>query len=107
MGGSTRGPSCSFVDAGYLFAAGSKLIAGIKLLRGERVLDPGAALEKLESLVVELTGLPLLRVSVPSELDRELLKGGTALTKSALSPDQKRLVRTAFKKACQPATERE
>lgn len=51
-----------FVDAGYLFAAGSKLIAGSKLPRGDLILDPGVVIAKLTELVAEVSGLPLLRI---------------------------------------------
>lgn len=51
-----------FVDAGYLFAAGSKLIAQEKLARGELHLDYDALLKLLAALVAEVTALPLLRV---------------------------------------------
>jgi len=51
-----------FVDAGYLFAAGAKLIANEHLARGELSLDYDAVLKLFTSLVGELTGLPLLRV---------------------------------------------
>ncbi|MEI7894770.1 MAG: hypothetical protein WCI05_16860 [Myxococcales bacterium] len=51
-----------FVDAGYLFAAGSKLIANEKLPRGELHLDYDAVLKLFVSLTAELTGLPLLRI---------------------------------------------
>lgn len=51
-----------FIDAGYLFAAGSKLIADEKLSRGELNLDYDAVLKLLGKLVTEVTGMPLLRV---------------------------------------------
>lgn len=51
-----------FIDAGYLFAAGSKLIANDKLLRGELNLDYDAVLALLRDLVAEVTELPLLRI---------------------------------------------
>jgi NYN domain len=51
-----------FIDAGYLFAAGSKLIANEKLSRGELNLDHDAVLKLLGELVTEVTGLPLLRI---------------------------------------------
>lgn len=51
-----------FVDAGYLFAAGSQLITHEKLPRGELRLDHDAVLNLLASLATELTGLPLLRI---------------------------------------------
>jgi uncharacterized LabA/DUF88 family protein len=51
-----------FIDAGYLFASGSRLIAGEKLLRAELHADYDAVLKLLLELVQELTGLPLLRV---------------------------------------------
>lgn len=51
-----------FIDAGYLFAAGSKLIANEKLPRGQLNLDYDAVLTLLTNLTTELTGLPLLRI---------------------------------------------
>ncbi len=50
-----------FVDAGYLFASGSRLIAGEKLARSELYLDYDVALKLLVALAEALTGLPLLR----------------------------------------------
>jgi|APLak6261679142_1056127.scaffolds.fasta_scaffold00098_14 uncharacterized LabA/DUF88 family protein len=50
-----------FVDAGYLFAQGSTLIAGTKLKRSETKLDEVKALALFEALAKQLTGLPLLR----------------------------------------------
>ena len=54
--------SVIFVDAGFLFAAGSKLIANEKLPRGDLNLDYDAVLKLLGEFVTEVTGLPLLRV---------------------------------------------
>lgn len=51
-----------FVDAGYLFAAGSRLIANEKLVRGELHLDYDAVLKLLGDLAHQITGLPLLRI---------------------------------------------
>lgn len=51
-----------FVDAGYLFASGSKLVANEKLSRGELQFDYDVALALLERLAAELSGLPLLRI---------------------------------------------
>jgi hypothetical protein len=51
-----------FVDAGYLFASGSKLVAGSKLTRSQLHLDHERVLALLASLAGELTGLPLLRM---------------------------------------------
>jgi uncharacterized LabA/DUF88 family protein len=51
-----------FVDAGYLFAAGSRLIANEKLARGELHLDYDAVLKRFGELTEEITGLPLLRI---------------------------------------------
>ncbi len=51
-----------FVDAGYLFAAGSKLIANTRLPRGQINLDHDAILSLLNDVTAELTGLPLLRI---------------------------------------------
>lgn len=54
--------SAIFVDAGYLFASGSKLIAGERQTRSQLLLDHARVLELLTALAHELTGLPLLRV---------------------------------------------
>jgi uncharacterized LabA/DUF88 family protein len=51
-----------FVDAGYLFASGSRLIAGEKLARGDLHLDHDSIVKLLGELVQELTGIPLLRI---------------------------------------------
>jgi uncharacterized LabA/DUF88 family protein len=51
-----------FVDAGYLFAAGSQLIAGERLSRTELHLEHEAVLALLGDVARQLTGLPLLRV---------------------------------------------
>jgi uncharacterized LabA/DUF88 family protein len=51
-----------FVDAGYVFASGSKLIAGQRLSRSQLLLDYDVLLGLLAQLSTELTGLPLLRV---------------------------------------------
>lgn len=51
-----------FVDAGYLFAAGSRVIANEKLARGELHLDYDAVLKLLGDLTQQITGLPLLRI---------------------------------------------
>lgn len=50
-----------FIDAGYLFAAGSTLLAGHKLRRGETRLDEVAAIAFFDGLA-RATGLPLLRI---------------------------------------------
>jgi len=51
-----------FVDAGYLFAEGARLITGEKLARGELHLDYDAVLGLLADLARAITGLPLLRL---------------------------------------------
>jgi uncharacterized LabA/DUF88 family protein len=51
-----------FVDAGYVFAEGSKLIAGQKLPRAQLLLEYDVLLQLLQELTATLTGLPLLRV---------------------------------------------
>ena len=51
-----------FVDAGYVFASGSRALSGEKLQRSQLHLDHEAVLRLLAALVAELTGLPLLRV---------------------------------------------
>jgi uncharacterized LabA/DUF88 family protein len=51
-----------FVDAGYLFAAGSQLLVNERLVRGELHLDHAAILRRLEQIVAEASGLPMLRV---------------------------------------------
>jgi uncharacterized LabA/DUF88 family protein len=51
-----------FVDAGHVFAAGSLLLTGKVLKRGELQLDHDRFLAFLRSKLDELSGLPLLRV---------------------------------------------
>jgi uncharacterized LabA/DUF88 family protein len=51
-----------FVDAGYLFAQGSVLLAGRKLRRSETRLDEAKALAFFEGVAKACTGLPLLRI---------------------------------------------
>ena len=51
-----------FVDAGYLFAAGSTLLVNEKLVRGELHLDHTTILKLLEQVARDASGLPLLRV---------------------------------------------
>jgi uncharacterized LabA/DUF88 family protein len=51
-----------FVDAGYLFASGSLLLAGTKLPRGELRLDYAAVVSSLEEFAQKTSGLPLLRI---------------------------------------------
>lgn len=51
-----------FIDAGYLFAQGSTLIAGTRLKRGETVLDEEKALTFFRDLAQQLTGVQLLRI---------------------------------------------
>lgn len=51
-----------FVDAGYLFAAGSLLVAGEKLSRGDINLDHSAAAKELASFAKQISDLPLLRI---------------------------------------------
>jgi uncharacterized LabA/DUF88 family protein len=51
-----------FVDAGYVFAQGSVLLAGKKLLRGEIALDHGAAINAFASFAEKVCGFKLLRV---------------------------------------------
>jgi uncharacterized LabA/DUF88 family protein len=50
-----------FVDAGYLFASGSKLVVGEKLTRSQLHLDHDAVLAFLVDVASQLSGLPLLR----------------------------------------------
>jgi hypothetical protein len=51
-----------FVDAGYLFAQGSIVLAGRKLARGEIRLDPEKVVETLASFAERVSGAGLLRV---------------------------------------------
>ena len=51
-----------FVDAGYLFAEGSRLVAGEKLRRSALRLDHDKILKLLGELTLELTSVPLLRI---------------------------------------------
>lgn len=51
-----------FVDAGYLFAQGSKEISGRQLRRGEISLDHQALIRALKEFAEKISGLPLLRI---------------------------------------------
>ena len=51
-----------FVDAGYLFASGAKLLAGGRLTRSQLHLEHERILELLIQKARDLSGLPLLRV---------------------------------------------
>lgn len=51
-----------FVDAGYLFSAGSRLVANERLTRSQINLSYDAALRHFTQVASELTGLPLLRI---------------------------------------------
>ncbi|HET6762063.1 MAG TPA: NYN domain-containing protein [Longimicrobiaceae bacterium] len=51
-----------FVDAGYLFAQGSVLLTGRKLVRGEIRRDHRKVVEHLRVFAERVTGLPLLRI---------------------------------------------
>lgn len=51
-----------FVDAGYLFASGSKLVTGDRQTRSQVHLDHEAVLSFLSELAQQLTSLPLLRI---------------------------------------------
>jgi len=54
--------SAIFVDAGYLFAAGGKLVTGERRTRSQLHLDHDAVLALLARLSTDITGLPLLRI---------------------------------------------
>ena len=51
-----------FVDAGYLFAQGSKELCGVKLSRGSIGLDHSILRATLTEFAERLSGLPLLRI---------------------------------------------
>lgn len=51
-----------FVDAGYLFAQGSKELCGQRLVRGDVSLDYQAAIAALKDFAEEVSGVPLLRI---------------------------------------------
>jgi uncharacterized LabA/DUF88 family protein len=51
-----------FVDAGYLFASGSKLLANERLPRRQLQLNHERVIQSLQALAAELSGLPLLRI---------------------------------------------
>jgi len=51
-----------FVDAGYLFAQGSRLLAGQKLTRGQLTLRHDVVIEKLRLFAQEIARVPLLRI---------------------------------------------
>ena len=51
-----------FVDAGYLFAAGSVLVTGERLTRSAINLDHAAAARELTAFATQVSQLPLLRI---------------------------------------------
>jgi uncharacterized LabA/DUF88 family protein len=51
-----------FVDAGYVYAAGSRLIANERLSRSRLNLDYDGIVELLQNISGEITGIPLLRI---------------------------------------------
>ena len=51
-----------FVDAGYLFAQGSKELCGTKLTRGNIRLKHNILITKLKDFADGLSRLPLLRI---------------------------------------------
>lgn len=51
-----------FVDAGYLFASGSKLLANERLPRRQLQLNHQRVIQCLQELSTTLSGLPLLRI---------------------------------------------
>ena len=51
-----------FVDAGYLFAQGSKELCGAKQIRGNIRLDHTALVDALKGFAENISGLPLLRI---------------------------------------------
>lgn len=51
-----------FIDAGYLFASGARLLSGARPTREELFLDNDALLATFTRLSQEVTGLPLLRI---------------------------------------------
>lgn len=51
-----------FVDAGYVFAQGSVLLAGKKLTRSEVILDHEAAVVALAEFASKVSGVPILRL---------------------------------------------
>ncbi|MCL2822900.1 MAG: NYN domain-containing protein [Polyangiaceae bacterium] len=51
-----------FVDAGYIYAAGSLLVANQNLTRDQLRIDHVEIVKLLERLVIKLSGLPLLRI---------------------------------------------
>ena len=52
----------AFVDAGYLFAQGSILLAGRRLTRGEVQLDHEAVVRMLTAFCESVSSVPLLRI---------------------------------------------
>lgn len=52
----------AFVDAGYLFAEGSRALSGRKVARAQVVLDPATAVRHLAGFAREKAGIPLLRI---------------------------------------------
>jgi hypothetical protein len=98
-----------FVDAGYLFAQGSVLVAGRTLPRHQIVLDHNAVITALTDLAKRVSGSPLLRVywydgtstgPIPRDLDGKLLARGRAALGGDLDSAQKQHLRHTFLAAC-------
>ncbi|HET9934325.1 MAG TPA: hypothetical protein VFQ35_26665, partial [Polyangiaceae bacterium] len=51
-----------FIDAGYLFASGARLLSNARASREELSLDNEALVATFTRLARELTGLPMLRI---------------------------------------------
>ena len=51
-----------FVDAGYVYAAGSRLVANERLSRSRLNLDYDRIVELLQNIARDITGIPLLRI---------------------------------------------
>src|SRR5579862_5461243 len=51
-----------FVDAGYLFAEGSRCLCGKRLSRTQVYLDHDAVVAFLKQRATQITGLPVLRI---------------------------------------------
>lgn len=72
-----------FVDAGYLFAEGSRALFGRKLPRSAVALDHRVAIACLKRCARERTGLPLLRIYWYDGTARRPTRGQTAVAEEA------------------------
>ena len=94
-----------FVDAGYVFAAGSILVTGEKLTRGAINLDHAAAVKELSAFATMVSGLPLLRIYRNIgwlRRSRQIFRGVLSLCKPSQKLWPPRSHRTNLRRLLQP-----